>query len=114
VIKVNCNTSSNNAPHFLRIEITQESIANFTELINRALNCWDGAPEELKQLGDMITHGYITQDHSYKKINSNRNADYHTEAEFKLISRFIEDKGLQAWLDHIMAGTINKVLRPGS
>lgn len=38
---------------------TPNSLANFNALVNRALNCWDDAPQELKDLGDMLTHGRI-------------------------------------------------------
>jgi hypothetical protein len=48
----------------LNLSINQESLPNFLRLIDRALNCWDNAPQELKELGDMLTHGRITQDHS--------------------------------------------------
>jgi hypothetical protein len=48
----------------LRLEITEEeSLKNFIALVNRALNVWDRAPAELKELGDMLTHGYVTQHH---------------------------------------------------
>lgn len=57
----------NNLPDGKIIEfnmtLTEESITNFFTLVNRALNCWDTAPVELKELGDMITHGRITQEH---------------------------------------------------
>ncbi len=45
---------------------TPNSLANFTQLVNRALNCWDEAPKELKELGDMLTHGRITQEYKDK------------------------------------------------
>jgi hypothetical protein len=54
----------------LHISVTAESLANFQELVNRSLNCWDTAPKELKDLGDMMTHGYVTQDHTYKKMGA--------------------------------------------
>jgi hypothetical protein len=47
-----------------KLSITQESIPQFKELVNRALNCWDRAPKDLKDLGDMLTHGRITQNHT--------------------------------------------------
>lgn len=53
----------------IHISITEESIPNFVQLVNRALNCWDTAPKEVKDLGDMLTHGYITQDHTHQKMN---------------------------------------------
>lgn len=49
----------------LTIKIDDEqSLNNFRTLVNRALNCWDQAPKDLKDLGDILTHGRITQDHS--------------------------------------------------
>lgn len=42
----------------------EQSLKEFRELVNRALNCWDQAPKDLKELGDILTHGRITQDHS--------------------------------------------------
>jgi hypothetical protein len=51
----------------IHISITADSIQNFNTLVNRALNCWDSAPAELKELGDMLTHGYITQTHTNRK-----------------------------------------------
>jgi hypothetical protein len=45
----------------IHISVTAESIPNFNQLVNRALNCWDSAPPELKELGDMLTHGHIPQ-----------------------------------------------------
>ena len=50
----------------IHISITAESIPNFQRLVDRALNCWNSAPAELKELGDMLTHGRVTQDHARK------------------------------------------------
>lgn len=47
----------NNDLHLLRLEITKESIPDFIALVNRSLNCWDNAPQELKDLGHKLTHG---------------------------------------------------------
>lgn len=49
------------------ITITDESVPEFKQLVQRALNCWDDAPKDLKELGDMLTHGKITQDHTPPK-----------------------------------------------
>jgi hypothetical protein len=54
----------------IHISITEDSLPNFIALVNRALNCWDTAPKELKDLGDMITHGRVTQDHEYKNVGA--------------------------------------------
>jgi hypothetical protein len=49
----------------LTIKIDDEqSLRSFQELVDRALNCWDSAPKDLKELGDILTHGRITQDHA--------------------------------------------------
>lgn len=100
----------------IHLSITAESISTFAQLVNRALNCWDSAPKEIKELGDMLTHGYITQDHTYKPINSNpgRGGDYHTIEEQEIIQTFIESAGLDAWLEHLRNNTQHKVLKPGS
>lgn len=46
------------------ITVDGESISQFKELVNRALNCWDDAPKDLKELGDMLSHGKILQQYS--------------------------------------------------
>jgi hypothetical protein len=46
------------------IAITEDSIESFTKMVNRALNTWDEAPKDLKELGDMLVHGKILQDYS--------------------------------------------------
>lgn len=44
--------------------IGSNSHRDFRKLVNRALNCWDSAPSEVKELGDMITVGVVQQDYS--------------------------------------------------
>jgi hypothetical protein len=102
--------NQDNSPHFLRIEVTEESIKIFQALVQRALNCWDSAPKELKDLGDMLTHGYITQDHTYTPINTKQNTDYYTREESDIIETFIQLNGVAAWQEHLRDGTTNKVL----
>jgi hypothetical protein len=46
------------------ISITEESMEDFIKLVNRALNTWDDAPKDLKELGDMLVHGKVLQDYS--------------------------------------------------
>jgi hypothetical protein len=46
------------------IAITEESMESFTKMVNRALNTWDDAPKDLKELGDMLVHGRVLQDYS--------------------------------------------------
>lgn len=50
----------------IHISITAASIPAFVTMVDRALNCWDTAPKELKELGDMLTHGHITQEYPDK------------------------------------------------
>lgn len=61
MIHVRVSRNPKNEIDGIHISITADSLQNFHTLVNRALNCWDSAPAELKELGDMLTHGYITQ-----------------------------------------------------
>lgn len=47
----------------LELVISGASLERFKTLVNRALNVWDAAHPEMKELGDMLTHGRITQDY---------------------------------------------------
>lgn len=47
----------------LSLLITGASLERLQTLVDRALNTWDSAHPELKELGDMLTHGRITQDY---------------------------------------------------
>ena len=47
----------------LKFSVTKESLPRFTRLINNGLNCADQAHPELKELGDMLTHGKVLQDY---------------------------------------------------
>ena len=67
MIHARVSRNSENEIDGIHISITTDSIQNFNTLVNRALNCWDSAPAELKELGDMLTHGYITQPHIDQK-----------------------------------------------
>lgn len=107
-----CTRNQDNSPHFLRIEVTEESLPIFQELINRALNCWDNAPKDIKDLGDMLTHGYVTQDHNYKPMGTkDKSRDYYTDAEKALIANYILQHGQQEWMTHLNNGTVHKVLK---
>lgn len=98
----------------IHISITAESLPGFIQLIDRALNCWDSAPKELKDLGDMLTHGYITQDHEFKRINTQQSGDYYTAQEQAVIKEFIEREGFDVWLVKIKDGTSHEVLKKGN
>lgn len=71
-------TRANNDPtesvQELKISVTKDSLPSFIKMIDRALNCWDDAPKDLKELGDMVTHGFITQDHSVLKFTRESNS----------------------------------------
>jgi len=96
----------------IHISVTAESIQNFIRLVDRALNCWDNAPKELKELGDMLTHSRITQDHSYQPMSTkDTSRDYYTAEEQEIIRQYIEANGNKAWLEHLRAGTANQVLK---
>lgn len=106
-----CTRNQDNSPHFLRLEITEESLPIFQQLINRALNCWDSAPKDIKDLGDMLTHGRITQDHTYKPINTKQSTDYYSPEEKAIIANYILQHGQQEWMTHLNNGTAHKVLK---
>lgn len=95
----------------LKISVTEESLPDFISLINRALNCWDTAPRELKELGDLITHGRVTQDHTYKPMNTTQNTDHYNEQERSLITGYIYERGIEAWKTRVLNGTTGAVLR---
>lgn len=109
-IRVNANRNSDNRLHFFRIEVDQDSIKNFIALVDRALNCWDSAPKELKDLGDMLTHDRITQDHDYVPINTKQNSDYYSPAEQVAIRDYVKIRGVDKFLLHVHEGTLYKVL----
>lgn len=97
----------------IKISVTAESILNFYALINKALNCWDNAPQELKDLGDMVTHGYVTQDHSYKPINTKNSSDYYTPQETAALMLISEELGGTKFRE-LMVGDrveLNKLLK---
>ncbi len=94
----------------IHISVTAESLLNFESLINRGLNCWDSAPAELKELGDMLTHGKITQDHTYTPMNTKQNLDYYSPEEYAKISKWVEIFGQQRFLDAIRTNQVSKIL----
>ena len=94
----------------IHISITQDSLPNFQQLIHRALNCWDSAPKELKELGDMLTHGYITQDHTYVPINTTHNTDLYTTEEREIILKYIMIYGNEAWARRLKNNQVAAVL----
>lgn len=57
--------------------IEMDSIAAFKRLVDKALNCWDEAPPECKELGDYLTHGKILQD--YRRSTFDNSGTYAVE-----------------------------------
>ena len=95
----------------IKISVTEDSLPAFEQLIHRALNCWDSAPKEIKDLGDMLTHGRVTQDHTYKPINSTHgNGDMYSQAEQSTIKTYIASFGFDAWFRRIRENTVHEVL----
>lgn len=94
----------------IKISITEDSLSNFEQLIQRGLNCWDSAPKEIKDLGDMLTHGRVTQDHTYKPINSGHSSEYYSPGEQVKIKEYIAIYGMDAWLRRIRDNTTVSVL----
>ena len=96
----------------LHLAVTADSLSSFVSLIDRALNCWADAPKELKDLGDMITHGQITQDHTFTKINTHQQStDHYNPAEIARISEYIEFNGQHMWLAAVADGTCHKIAK---
>jgi hypothetical protein len=110
MLHVRVSRNPSNAIDGIHISVTEESIPVFEQLIHRALNCWDSAPQEIKELGDMITHGHITQDHRYKPINSGGNTEWYSPVEQAKIKEYIAIYGMDAWLRRIRDNTTHMVL----
>lgn len=111
MIHAQVTRNDDNSLHLIRIEVTEESLKNFEALINRALNCWDSAPSELKELGDMFTHGRVTQDHKIQPINTKQNTDYYSSRDLSIIRKYIDTYGTDAWARRVSEGTIGEVLK---
>lgn len=95
----------------IHISVTEDSLQSFEKLIYRGLNCWDTAPAELKELGDMLTHGRVTQDHSFKPMNTKQTGgDYYSPKEREIIQAYILKHGNDAWFKRIREGTTGAVL----
>ena len=56
----------------LNIFISGEDMNDFKHLINRGLNTWDRAPARIKELGDLIIHGEITQNYQAQAASKPR------------------------------------------
>lgn len=110
MIHARVSRNPDNAIAEIHISVTADSLPNFQKLVDKALNCWDSAPAEIKELGDMLTHGHITQDHTYRPMNTKQSGDYYNPKEQAIIKAFIESEGYGVWLQHVANGTIHKVL----
>lgn len=53
------------------IEVEEDCLEIFAQMVSRALNTWDDAPPDLKQLGDMLSHGHVLQDYTGNHSMSN-------------------------------------------
>lgn len=59
-----------NLPIFeMRITLDGSDMAAFKELVQRATNCWDNAPPEIKHFADMVIHGKPLQNYYPYKHN---------------------------------------------
>jgi len=57
MIKATVTRNNDNSIHRLVLEIDSVSLVTFHQALNKALNCWDTAPAELKELADCIAFG---------------------------------------------------------
>lgn len=94
----------------LAITITDESVGKFKILVDRALNCWPDAPGELKDLGDMLTHGRVTQDHSYRKVGAayTHSGEY-TAAEQLAMKEIREQVGEEKYRELLMGDRVELI-----
>jgi hypothetical protein len=90
----------------IKVTVTAESLEIFKLLIHRGLNCWEDAPAELKDLGDMFTHGRITQNHTKQRINSKpeSNPELATLTEQLRVNAFVAEHGNEYWMQVIRDG----------
>jgi hypothetical protein len=93
------------------INIELQSVEIFKLLIHRGLNCWEDAPKELKDLGDMFTHGRITQDHHKQPINSKpeSNPELGTPAEIHRCREYTDRWGHAEMAQRIIRGEAHLV-----
>jgi hypothetical protein len=77
--------------------VSGESVKEFIDMVNGYLNCKPNASKDMKELGDMITHNRVTQDHTYQSRTPTHNQDYYTPEEQIIIKNYITDIGPDAW-----------------
>lgn len=113
MIHAKVTRNNDNSIHLIRIEITEESIDQFKQLVDRALNCWNSAPADLKSLGDLLTHGYVTQKYEEmnQPINTKQNTDMYTIEETRIIEYYVMDYGVAAWKARVLNRTTGAVLK---
>lgn len=56
-------TEEDGTPVMVIRVVGNRSISWFQVLVNRATNCWDSAPADVKEFGDMVVHGRPLQDY---------------------------------------------------
>lgn len=110
MIHARVSRNSENTIDGIHISVTEDSLPNFQKLIDRALNCWDSAPKEIKELGDMLTHGYITQEHTYVPINTTHNTDLYNAQEREAIEKYKLIYGDEAWARRLKNNQVAAVL----
>lgn len=55
----------------LQLTIPIGRLAEFKSVLNRALNTWDTAPSEWKELADILEHGIALQDYYAQGVAKN-------------------------------------------
>ena len=50
----------------IQITIPIERVTEFKAILNRALNTWQDAPPEWKELSDILEHGQMLQDYYFQ------------------------------------------------
>lgn len=81
----NINVVMNGVGTVTELQLTQTGTNLITLAISKALNCWDQAPAELKELGDLLTHGRITQNYREQQFAKQRSEESLLEKKNKAI-----------------------------
>ena len=55
---IHCKVTRNpvNKIDGIHISVTEESMAGFIQMVNRATNCWDSAPQDIKEMAHKLSH----------------------------------------------------------
>jgi hypothetical protein len=65
------------------ISVGPDQVESFKLLVSRALNTWADAPVAMKELGDMLTHGRVTQDYEAQQFKKKSVAESNKESSIK-------------------------------